>query len=159
MEYYKLQKTFEGAIQLDNKYGVYVPAKQKGKTGLKKKSTLDEIIEKINEKYKGKFTEADRVILGALHDKLIKNKKLFSSAISTDSVIFSESIFPSVFSETAMESYTESEESYRSIFEDKNKYQAIMGALAEGVYRELRKKMDDMPLDMAAEEEHFYGNR
>ena len=41
----------------------------------------------------------------------------------------------------------------------KNKYQAIMGALAEVIYREMRKKMDDMPLDMAAEEEHFYGNR
>lgn len=139
MEYYKLQKTFEGAIQLENKYGVYIPAKQKGKTGLKKKSTLDEIIEKINEKYKGKFTEADRVILGALHDKLIKNKKLFSSAISTDPVIFTESIFPAIFGEAAMESYTESEESYKSIFEDKNKYQAIMGALAEVIYREMKE--------------------
>ena len=104
---------------------------------------------------KFKFTEADRVILGALHDKLIKNKKLFSSAISTDPVIFSESIFPSIFGEAAMESYTESEESYRSIFEDKNKYQAIMGALAEVIYREMRKKMDDTPLDMVAEESKY----
>ena len=114
-----------------------------------------EIIEKINEKYKGKFTEADRVILGALHDKLIKNKKLFSSAISTDPVIFTESIFPAVFGEAAMESYTESEESYKSIFEDKNKYQAIMGALAEVIYREMRKKMNEMPLDMVAEQSDY----
>lgn len=155
LEYYKLQKTFEGAIQLENKYGVYVPAKQKGVAGQKKKSTLDEIIEKINEKYKGKFTEADRVILGALHDKLIKNKKLFSSAISTDPVIFTESIFPAAFGEAAMQSYTESEESYKTIFEDKNKYQAIMGALAEVIYREMRKKMEEVPFDMVAEQSTY----
>ena len=50
-------------------------ATQKGAQGKQKRSTLDEILEKINEKYKGKFSEGDRVMLGALHDKLAKNEK------------------------------------------------------------------------------------
>ena len=74
LEYYKFQKTFSGAIQLDNLDGRYVPAKQKAVQGKKEKSTLDEIIEKINERYKGDFTDADRVMLSALHDKLRKDE-------------------------------------------------------------------------------------
>ena len=34
----------------------------------------DEIIEKINEKYKGSFSDADRVLITALQDKLMKLK-------------------------------------------------------------------------------------
>lgn len=40
-----------------------------------------------------------------------------------------------------MESYTESQESYESLFKDKNKYNTIMSALAGVIYREMRKPM------------------
>ena len=139
LEYYKLQKTYEGDIQLAKEDGEYVPATQKGAAGQQKKSPLDEILEKINDRYKGNFTDADRVIIGALHEKLLKNPKLAASAATTDPVIFTESIFPQIFGETAMESYTESQESYTSMFQDKSKYDAIMGVLAGIIYGELRK--------------------
>ena len=135
MEYYKLQKIFEGAIQLENIDGQYVPAKNKSPQGIKQKSTLDEILEKINEKYKGEFTDGDRVMLGALHDKLMGDEKLASSARTLDPRIFTESIFPAAFGTAAMDSYMESQDSYASLFEDKNKYNAIMSALAGIVYR------------------------
>lgn len=125
LEYYKLQKTFEGNIQLEQLDGEYVPAKQKAVGGKQKKTPLDEILEQINEKFKGPFTDADKVMLDALHQKLQKNSKLLSSAKTTDPVIFTESIFPQIFGDTAMESYTESQESYESLFQDKNKYNAI----------------------------------
>ena len=80
LEYYKLQKTFEGAIKLEKVDGQYVPSKKQGAQGIRQKSTLDEIFDKINEKYKGQFTDGDRVMLGALHDKLIADDKLASSA-------------------------------------------------------------------------------
>ena len=95
LEYYKLQKTFEGSIQFENLDGQYVPAKQKSTQGKKQKSTLDEILEKINEKYKGEFTEGDRVMLGALHDKLMGNEKLASSARTSDPRIFCRKYIPS----------------------------------------------------------------
>ena len=139
LEYYKLQKTFEGTIQLENLDGEYVPAKQKGAAGQQKKSTLDEILERINEKYKGNFTDGDRVMIGALHDKLMKNKKLMGAAATSDPVIFTESIFPSAFGDAAMEGYTESQESYSALFADSAKYNAIMSVLAGMVYREMRQ--------------------
>ena len=138
LEYYKLQKTFEGAIQLQELDGMYVPAKERGGAVQYPKSTLDEILEKINEKYKGDFTDADKVMLGALHDKLIADPKLKSSALTTDPRIFTESIFPSAFGTAAMESYMESQESYSALFEDQAKYNAIMSVLAGMVYREMR---------------------
>ena len=143
LEYYKLQKTFEGAIQLENKDGVYVPSTSKSPQGKQQRSTLDEILEKINEKYKGNFTDADKVILGALHDRLAKDEKLANSAKTTDPRVFTESIFPSAFGKAAMDSYTESQDSYTSLFEDKTKYNAIMNALAGVIYRELRANKDD----------------
>ncbi|WP_024860513.1 type I restriction endonuclease subunit R [Ruminococcus flavefaciens] len=145
LEYYKLQKTFEGNIQLEQLDGEYIPAKQKAVGGKQKKTPLDEILEQINEKYKGQFTDADKVIIDALHQKLKKNIKLLSSAKTTDPVIFTESIFPQIFGDTAMESYTESQESYESLFKDKNKYNAIMSALAGVIYREMRKQNPDNP--------------
>ena len=138
LEYYKLKETFRGAIQLKEEDGVYTAAKQKSQQGLKAKSTLDEILEKINEKYKGDFKDSDRVMIEALHDKLKKDKKLQSSARTSDPRIFTESIFPNAFGNAAMESYMESQDSYASLFEDKSKYNAIMSALSGVIYREMR---------------------
>ena len=49
LEYYKLQKTFQGEIALDEAKTVYVPAKHKGVKGMDEKTPLDEVIAKINE--------------------------------------------------------------------------------------------------------------
>ena len=118
LEYYKLQKTFEGTKELQELNGMYVPATERGGAAKYSKSTLDEILEKINEKYKGDFTDADKVMLNALQDKLIADAKLKSSALTSDPLIFTESIFPSAFGTAAMESYMESQESYSYLFED-----------------------------------------
>lgn len=139
LEYYKLQKTFAGSIELEQVKGVYEPAKQKGAMGLDTKSPLDEIIAKINEKYKGEFTEGDKVLLTALRSRLMADKKLTKMAQTSDPQIFVESIFPKAFGAAAQDSYLESQDTYTSLFEDQHKYNAIMSALADVVYREMRK--------------------
>lgn len=139
LEYYKLQKTFEGAITLQEEKGVYEAAKQKGAAGHDPKEPLDEIIEKINEKYKGAFTEGDRVLLNALHAKLMANKKLANMARTSDPQIFAESIFPKAFGDAAQDSYMEAQDTYTALFENQSKYNAIMSALGRIIYRELRK--------------------
>ena len=138
LEYYKLQKTFAGSIELEQVKGVYEPAKQKGAMGLDTKSPLDEIIAKINEKYKGEFTEGDKVLLTALRSRLMADKKLTKMAQTSDPQIFVESIFPKAFGAAAQDSYLESQDTYTSLFEDQHKYNAIMSALADVLYREMR---------------------
>ena len=95
---------------------------------------------KINEKYKGQFTSADRVLLSALHDRLRADPKLAKLAQSSDPQIFTESIFPKAFDTAAQDSYIEAQDTFSALFEDTSKYKAIMSALAELLYREFRKR-------------------
>ena len=52
LEYYKLEKTFAGAIDLEHGKGVYEPVTQKGALGHDPKEPRDEIILKIKDVYK-----------------------------------------------------------------------------------------------------------
>lgn len=140
LEYYKLQKTFDGQIDLNpDTKGVYEPAETKSALGVNPKEPLDEIIEKINEKFKGNFTESDKVLIEALRTKLMGNKKLSKSAKTSDPQIFVESVFPKAFDDAAQDSYIEAQDTYQSLFEDESKYKAIMSALAEVIYSDMRK--------------------
>ncbi|MBO4311827.1 MAG: type I restriction endonuclease subunit R, partial [Desulfovibrionaceae bacterium] len=138
LEYYKLKKTFEGSIQLEEKPGTYTPGGPGGDPKPEEKQPLDEILEKINEQYKGEFTEADKVLLTALRAKLMSDAKLQTMARTSDPLIFKESIFPKVFETAAHDSYLESQETYESLFKNTAKYKAIMSALGAVLYRELR---------------------
>ena len=139
LEMYKLKKTFEGDIPLEDGNWGHEPAEPKGGSLPESKDPLDEIIARINERYKGDFTDADKVMIRALAEKLRGNKKLANMAVSSDPQIFAESIFPQAFSDAAQDSYMESQETYSSLFEDRSKYNAIMHTLAEVLYREMRR--------------------
>ena len=138
LEYYKLEKTFDGTIELEDSSGVYKPANAKTVTKPEEKKPLDEIIEKINEQYKGTFTEADRVLVDALRNRLMGDTKLQKMAQSSDPQIFRESIFPKAFGTAAQDSYLEAQDTYTTLFEDQAKYNAIMSALGAIIYREMR---------------------
>ena len=138
LEFYKLQKTFEGAITLEEKKGSYAGGDSVGAKGENKKTPLDEIIEKINEKYKGLFSDADRVLIISLQDKLMKDDKLKKIVKTTEPKIFND-IFPKIFGNVAEESYKQSQEAYTSLFQDTTKYNIIMQVLADYVYTKMRK--------------------
>lgn len=141
LEFYKLEKTFEGDIPLRNEPGGYDPAGAKGAAVPEQKEPLEEVIQKINEAFSGEFGEADRVILYALHERLRTDKKLERKAQSSDPQIFApqifaQSIFPGAFESAAMDGYVEQTEAYTSLFQNKSKYNAMMAALAGLIYRE-----------------------
>lgn len=115
LEYYKLQKTFEGAIVLKEETGVFEPASATGAMSPEGKEPLDEIIEKINEQYKGAFTDGDKVLLNALKERLMGDTKLQSMARTSDPQIFAESIFPKAFGSAAQDSYVESQDTYIAV--------------------------------------------
>ncbi len=139
LEYYKLQKTFEGTIELEEKKGVYEESKKLGPKSGNKKEPLEEIIQKINEKYKGNFTQADIVVLTTLRSKLMENERLNTIAKEMDHRMFKENIFPQMFNDAAQESYLESTETFTSLFENREKYNVIMNVLADALYKEIRK--------------------
>ena len=82
----------------------------------------------------------DKVLLYTLHDKLKNDKKLGKIAKSSDPQVFVESIFPKSFDTVAQDSYVEQTEAFTSLFENKSKYNAVMAALADMLYKEFNKE-------------------
>lgn len=138
LEYYRLEKTYEGAIELDATPGSWKPTQPKRAAGQKDRlSPLDEIIAKINEEFFGDFTDADRVMVDTLYTKMRKDAKVKKAAKSNDRQVYERSIFPGIFDTTAQEAYMENTEAYEQLFLDAEKYRIIQQALAERLYREL----------------------
>ena len=141
LEYYNLEKTYQGAIGLvKEKKGVYGPAKLKKPVKTAETlSPLEQVIAQINQQYAGSFTDGDRVVITALHAKLRQNKKLLKAARTDGRQMFEKNIFPKLFEDAAQEAYLESTETYTQLFEDGNKYRAIMQALAQAIFEEMNK--------------------
>lgn len=138
LEYYRLEKTYEGAIELESKPGSWKPTQPKRAGGQKDRtSPLDEIIQRINEEFYGEFTDADRVMVDTLYQKMRKDSKAKKDAKTEDRQVYERSLFPGIFDTTAQEAYMENTAAYEQLFLDADKYQAVMRALADRLYKEL----------------------
>ena len=144
LEYYNLEKTYQGSIGLvKEEHGVYKSAKLKKPLKMTETmSPLEQVIEKINQQYMGDFTDGDRVVITTLHQKLKNNKKLIKAAKTDGRQIFENNIFPQLFDDVAQEAYVESTETYTKLFEDAGKYRAIMSALAQAMFDEMKNVTD-----------------
>lgn len=145
LEYYKLDKTFEGNIALETpaEYVVIENPKKidvdKGKD--KRDELLEIIINHINEKFNGIFTEGDKVIVETIYGKVLNNnKKLKRYAKKNNIEVFEESIFPDVFEKVAFECYEEQKSAFEKLFKDKDFYAAIMSEIAKETYRSFRNE-------------------
>ena len=143
LEYYQLAKTFEGAIELDDQSGSWAPTNPK-RAGAKqeKLSPLEEIIQRINEEFMGEFTDADRVIVEDLYNRMKKDEDVQKAAQTDDRQVYHRSVFPGIFDETAMAAYMENQEAYIQLFQDAKKYHAVQAALADMLYRDLHGKKE-----------------
>lgn len=141
LEYYSLEKTFEGAIEFQQEEkGEFKPAKMKKPVKMKETiSLLDQVIQKVNEQFQGEFTEAHRVIFANMGVKLCANPKLKKS-VCHGRQMFEKNIFPQVFEEVAQDCYTESVETFTQLFEDPKVYHMFMEALAPAVYDAIQNK-------------------
>lgn len=144
LEFFKLEQTFKGDITLNptiedetlvNPKTINVNGRPKDEDEL-----LENIIQKINDRFQGVFTEGDRVIVETIYKKCIKgNKKLQQYAKKNDSEIFEKSIFPEIFKKIAQDCYGDSMSAFAKLFQDKSFYQSVMEEIAREAYKDLRK--------------------
>lgn len=143
LEFYKLQHTYSGSIQLDvDVEGKYdAPKQSKFIKPEEKMEPFDEVIEMLNGALGGDFTEGDRVIIKNLWEKLVANKILSKSAKQDGEQMFEDSIFPKIFLDTAMDAYMESNETYEALFDSsqKSKRDKFVKFLAMALYKEFTK--------------------
>ena len=143
LEFYKLEQTFKGSISLsptvedktlENVKSIDIAGKAPDEDDL-----LQNIIDKVNEKYQGKFTDGDKVIVETIYNKCVKgNKKLKNYAKKNDEEVFNKSIFPEIFNKVAQDCYMEQVAAFPKLFEDKTFYSSIMEAIGKEAYRDLR---------------------
>lgn len=141
LEFYKLEQTFKGEIVLVAEEAVEYP---KTISTLKPEDTdelLEEILNKINQRVQGVFTEADKVIVRTIYDRALKgNKSLKKYAKNNDAEVFEQSIFPDVFKKVAQECYIEQVGAFSKLFENKQFYESVMEEIAKEVYKDLRSR-------------------
>lgn len=141
LEYYKLQKTAEGKITLENSEGLIPPVKDGGAGGSnKEKDTLSEIIDKFNKKFGTSFTEQDKV-LAQLKADMMKDPQIVNSAKTGNKTVFN-ALSDKRFDNIAMNRYEENDSFFKGLFENADKLKFLKELLLADLYNELRNKSD-----------------
>lgn len=145
LEYASLKETFKGAITLDKKSVDLKPSGSTQAKPTKKKDTLQSIIDKVNERFDGKFTDSDRVIIEGIYQMFMKDddvKKFRKYAKANNTEMFVNSLFPEKFKDIVTKCFLENNDSFEKLFNDPDFYQKVMEAMAKELYKTLRKSED-----------------
>ena len=128
---------------MDEKPPVFVPGGSAAlKKNSKKKDTLQSIIDKVNERFSGNFTDADRVIIEGIYQMFMKDteaKKFKKYAKDNSTEMFVKSLFPNKFRDIVTQCFLDNNDSFAKLFNDPDFYQKVQDAMAAEVYKALRK--------------------
>ena len=108
----------------------------------KKKDTLQSIIDKVNERFGGEFTDADRVIIEGIYQMFMKDsevKKFKKYAKDNSTEMFVRSLFPDKFKDIVTQCFLDNNESFAKLFNDPDFYQKVQDAMASELYKALRR--------------------
>ena len=132
MRFYKLKQEFEGSISLEPGGGVLEPGGS-AKTVVpdKNRDPLQVLVDKFNEQWAGNFTEGDRVVIDTLWKRIADNPQVADTIRRDGRQVFESSLLPKVFDEEARRAYVENTDSFTSLFEDSEKYRAMMSAIGQ----------------------------
>lgn len=132
MRFCKLKQEFEGSISLEPGGGVLDPGgAAKTVTPDKKRDPLQVLVDKFNEQWAGNFTEGDRVVIDTLWKRIAENPQVADTIRRDGRQVFESSLLPKVFDEEARRAYVENTDSFTSLFEDSEKYRAMMSAIGQ----------------------------
>ncbi len=132
MDYYKLEETYNGAITLEATTGMLKQDSGRTDSALDRRTEpLDVLVRRINEQYPGDFTDADRVVTEIIFRSVVDDQRVRDSIAHDGKTIFTNSIWPKMFEEKAMDAYMANTEAFTSMFEDREKYEAIMKSIGE----------------------------
>lgn len=137
LEYYKLEKDFDGSIQLEPTEEGFTPITGEAGRREKKKDPLTVIIDKINEKYGTEFTEMDKVLLQIENDYAAQDKWK-SYAKSNDFKTFML-LFEKDFPAMAAARYEQNEDFFVKMFSDPEMMKSVMESIGSVVYEKLKK--------------------
>lgn len=163
LEYYRLEKEFEGSIKLDGTEEGFQPITGEAGRAERKKDPLTAIIEKINKKYGTSFTEMDKVLLQIENDYAAE-EKWRSYAQSNDLKTFML-LFTKDFLDMAAKRYDQNNNFFMKMFSEPEMMEEIKNTIGAALYARLKTKKKVYYLEtednslMAAEEREEYNKK
>ena len=138
LEYYRLEKDFEGGIQLENTPEGFRPITGEAGRREKQRDPLTVIIDKINDKYGTNFTEMDKVLLQMENDYAAQDK-WHSYAQNNDRKTFML-LFEKDFPNMAAARYEQNDSFFVKLFSDPDMMRQVMETVGAVLYERLQKK-------------------
>ncbi len=137
LEFYKLEKKFEGSITLTKEQAeIEPPTGNIGKKGETAKSKLSEIINKINQKYQTKFTNMDKVFEQIENDYL-NDDRMKAFAKNNEEKAFKK-VYDIEFENKAIQRYEQNSELFKILFTDEEFMNDVKSALFKAIYSKLK---------------------
>ena len=136
LEYYRLEKEFEGGIQLEAAEDGFKPVSGESGRLERKTSRLEEIIDTINERFGTDFTEMDKVLLQLVRDYTSK-EQWSGFARNNDYRTFSQ-LFDKDFNQTAVDRYMQNDRFFKWLFSNEDAMNYVREAVCNEVYNSSR---------------------
>ena len=137
LEYYRLEKDFDGGIELQPTEEGFRPITGEAGRREKKKDPLTIIIDKINKAYGTNFTEMDKVLLQIENDYAAESKWQ-SYAQHNDRKTFML-LFEKDFPEMAAQRYEQNEDFFVRLFSEPDMMHQVMETIGGVLYERLKK--------------------
>ena len=136
LEYYRLEKDFEGGIELESTPEGFRPITGEAGRREKRKDPLTVIIEQINERYGTNFTEMDKVLLQMENDYATQ-EKWHSYAKNNDRKTFML-LFEKDFPNMAAARYEQNEEFFVKLFSEPDMMKWVIETIGPVLYERLK---------------------
>ena len=138
LEYYRLEKDFEGNIVLEGAPEGFRPITGEAGRKEKKRDPLTVIIDKINETYGTNFTEMDKVLRQIGNDYAAQDQWK-EYARSNDRKTFMM-LFEKDFPNMVAARYEQNEAFFVKMFSDREMMRQVMEAIGRELYERLRSR-------------------
>ncbi len=138
LEYYKIEKSFEGDIELEKTEGM-VSAIKGGSGGKeKKKDPLSVIIERFNERFGTEWTEADKVLM-QIESRLLQSEDLRGLGPNTDKKTF-DVLYRREVNNVIAEQYFENTEIFSYLMRNPEAKEMIIAEMKDKIYSAITKR-------------------
>ena len=138
LEYYRLEKDFEGSIGLESTPGGFTPISGEAGRKEKKKDPLAVLIDKINNRYGTDFTEMDKVLMQMEND-YAADQRWSDYARHNDRKTFML-LFEKDFPDMAAKRYEQNEEFFVKMFNDPDVMREVCETVGAVLYERLKRK-------------------
>ncbi len=137
LEYYRLEKDFDGAVELKGTEEGFTPITGEAGRREKKKDPLTVLIDKINKRYGTNFTEMDKVLVQMENDYAAQDKWQ-SYAKNNDRKTFML-LFEKDFPNMAAQRYEQNDDFFVRMFSDPDMMKQVMETVGSVLYERLKK--------------------